>query len=125
MSTVSESIPTPDQTQAGDTDQVGYFRATAPSMAFYLRRPIFEEFDPEAMARRFQSQDRVYCLLTEKEYNHFVGSEDIILYILDRRPRLMANMRVLLGQESWAEQELLLVSNRPFEEAAPEGRQTP
>src|SRR5207249_1680625 len=36
-------------------DQVGYYDAALPSMAFYLRRPIFEEFDAESMVQRFRS----------------------------------------------------------------------
>ena len=94
-------------------DQIGYYRATVPSMVFYLRRPIFEEFDANAMARRFQSAARVFCILTERDYTQFVGERDLILYILGRRPRLATQLRYLWNEESWSEQELILVSNRP------------
>ncbi len=99
--------------QLSPEDAAGYYRVTVPSMVYYLRRPIFEEFDPDAMVRRFQSQKRVFCLLTEQDHNYFVGSRDQILYILDRRPRLVTRLRGVLDESGWAEQELLLVSNRP------------
>jgi hypothetical protein len=35
--------------QARPEDEIGYYRVAVPSMAFYLRRPIFEEVDPEPM----------------------------------------------------------------------------
>jgi hypothetical protein len=101
------------ETQARQGDEVGYYRATVPSMVFYLRRPIFEEFDADAMVRRFQSGQRVFCILTEPDHNYFVGSRDQILYVIDRRPRLITRLRGLFDDLSWADQELVLVSNRP------------
>ena len=112
--------------QSGPDDEVGYYLATVPSMVYYLRRPIFEEFDPDAMVRRFQSEKTVFCALTEQDYNYFVGRRDLILYILDRRPRLITQLRLLLNEDSWAAQELLLVSNRSIPEPGTrEGRTTP
>jgi 4-amino-4-deoxy-L-arabinose transferase-like glycosyltransferase len=111
---------------AAPRDEVGYYRATLPSMAFYLRRPIFEEFDADAMVRRFGAGARVYCILTEADYNYFVGSRDLILYVLDRRVRLLTQLRALVDRESWAGQELVLVCNRPMNESgAREGREIP
>jgi 4-amino-4-deoxy-L-arabinose transferase-like glycosyltransferase len=109
------------QMHPGDT--AGYFRATVPSMVFYLRKPIFEEFDADSMVRRFQSKERVFCIMSEQDENYFVGSRDQILYILDRRVRLVTRLRGLFDQSSWADQELVLVSNRPpAETAEPAGR---
>jgi hypothetical protein len=107
--------------QARSADEIGYFRATVPSMVYYLRRPIFEEFDADSMVRRFQSAGRVFCIMTEQDHNFFVGTRDQILYVLDRRPRLITRLRGLLDDRSWAEQELLLVSNRPTLEPGPRG----
>jgi len=112
------------QARAGDS--VGYYRGAFPSMVFYLRRPIFEELDPDAMVSRFQSPERVYCVLTESDYNYFVGTRDLILYVLDRRARLITQLRTLLDEDNWAGQELLLVSNRPVpEEGVRDGREIP
>ncbi len=110
-----------DQAQPGD--EAGYFRATVPSMVYYLRRPIFEEFDADAMVRRLQSPQRVFCIMTEQDQNYLAGTRDQILYILDRRARLVTRLRGLFDQNSWAQQELVLVSNRPSTEAPARGAQ--
>jgi 4-amino-4-deoxy-L-arabinose transferase-like glycosyltransferase len=109
------------KSQSRSADEVGYFRATVPSMVYYLRRPIFEEFDADSMVRRFQSPGRVFCIMTEQDHNYFVGTRDQILYVLDRRPRLITRLRSLLDDRSWAEQELLLVSNQPALEPGTRG----
>jgi 4-amino-4-deoxy-L-arabinose transferase-like glycosyltransferase len=105
------------ETHAQPGDETGYYRATVPSMVFYLRRPIFEEFDADAMVRRFQSGQRVFCILTERDHNYFVGSRDQILYVVDQRPRLVTRLRSLFDDLSWADEELVLVSNRPAGES--------
>jgi 4-amino-4-deoxy-L-arabinose transferase-like glycosyltransferase len=109
--------------QSRPGDEVGYYVATVPSMVYYLRRPVFEEFDPDAMVRRFTSSKSIFCVVTENDYNYFVGSRDLILYVLDRRPRLITQFRFLLDDELWAGNELLLVSNRPLNEK--ESRENP
>ncbi len=98
-------------------DEVGYYRASVPSMTFYLRRPIFEEFDADQMARRFRSGKRVYCILTGQDLDHLAKKKDLVLYVLDRRPRLVTRLRNLADEAGRLRQELLLVSNRP----APQG----
>ncbi len=78
------------------------------------------------MVQRFRSTRAVFCILTEQDYSYFVGTRDLILYVLDRRPRLITQLHLLLDEESWAEQELLLVSNRPaLEPNMKEGRENP
>jgi len=112
--------------KAESSDLVGYYMVSAPSMVYYLQRPIFEEFDPDAMVERFRSPATVYCLLSEKDYNYFVGKRDLVLYVHDRRPRLVSQLRHLLNVEEGIEQELLLVSNRPLITPPPDARlQTP
>jgi 4-amino-4-deoxy-L-arabinose transferase-like glycosyltransferase len=65
--------------EAGTDALVGYFRASYPSMVFYLRRPIFEYVAPgEPTAARileqsqleaaFSSGKEVFCLMTASEY---------------------------------------------------------
>jgi hypothetical protein len=98
---------------AGPDDGVGYFGASLPSMAFYLRRPIFEEFDADSMTRRFLGNQRVFCILTREDYSYFVKRRNLLLYIIDRRPRLMMQLGRLIQKEGRVEQELVLASNRP------------
>ena len=94
-------------------DDAGYFRATAPSMVYYLRRPIFEEYDAGGMAHRFQLPRRVLCLMTKPDYDYLVGSRNLTLYIWDHRPRLVTQLRSLLERNQVSNQDLFLVSNRP------------
>jgi len=65
--------------EAGPDALVGYFRAAYPSMAFYLRRPIFEYValgEPAAarileqneLEAAFSSGKEVFCLMTASEY---------------------------------------------------------
>ncbi len=93
-------------------DQIGYYRVAVPSMAFYLRRPIFEEVDPEPMVRRFRSAARVFCILSEEEYKYFSARGDIRLYELNRRPRYVTQLSRLLERGTQARTWLLLVTNR-------------
>ena len=98
---------------AAPGDEAGYFRATTPSMVYYLRRPIFEEYDAEAMARRFRSPGRVLCLMTKRDYDKLLEYRDLKLSVLDRRARLVTQLRVLLNPEEAGDQDLLLVSDDP------------
>ncbi len=94
-------------------DEVGYYRVSLPSMVFYLRRPIFEEFDTDRLALRFQSAKRVFCILSRQDLDYFATEKDVVLYVLDRRPRLVIRLRNLPDETGRLYQELLLVSNRP------------
>lgn len=107
--------------QAGPEDQVGYYREAFPSMVFYLRRPIFEDLDEGSMVRRLQGPARVFCIMTERDYSYFVAQRDLILYILDRRERLVTQLRAMSDRRSAVGQELVAVSNRPPAEAASAG----
>jgi len=82
-------------------------------MVYYLRRPIFEEYDAEAMARRFRSPGRVLCLMTKRDYDKLMEYRDLKLSVLDRRARLVTQLRVLLNPEEAGDQDLLLVSDDP------------
>jgi hypothetical protein len=81
-------------------------------MAFYLQRSIFEEFDRDAMIRRFRSDSRVFCILDEQEYNYFASRGDLNLHILCRRPRLLIRLRFMIDADGRSNREMILVSNR-------------
>jgi len=97
-------------------DEVGYYRASIPSMAFYLHRPIFESLYPDDMVGRFKGERRVFCILTRKDFSYFVGERNLILYVIDRRPKLDGRIGSLLDEKAQAEQELILASNRSSKE---------
>ena len=107
-------------------DEVGYYRAAAPSMLFYLRRPIFEEYQPEKMVRIFQSPKRVFCIMSASDRNYFVNERRLVLHVLDRRPQLVSRIRDLKDEKSRMDRELVLVSNQPVDYgAAADRREAP
>jgi len=99
--------------QSRPEDEIGYFRAAAPSMVYYLRRPIFEESDMGGMVHRFQSPRRILCVMTKPDYDYLVGTRNLTLYLWDQRPRIVTQLRVLLEPNRASNQDLLLVSNLP------------
>jgi len=101
------------EAHSSNEDEAGYFRIALPSMPYYLRRPIYEENDAEEMVRRFQSAQRVLCILTEKDYRYFVGQKRLILHIWDRRVYFTIRLRALLDGRRSSE-SLVLVSNKPY-----------
>jgi 4-amino-4-deoxy-L-arabinose transferase-like glycosyltransferase len=109
-----------DAGKNGETE-AGYFRTSVPSMAFYLKRRIFEEDNYDRMLLRFQSGDRVFCIVDSRDYDWFVkqrnqsnqNNKDTRLYILDRREHFSIRFGHLFNDEKRAGHELLLVSNRP------------
>lgn len=97
-----------------DSDaEAGYFRTALPSMAFYLRRQIFEESSLPEMRRRFRSGKRVFCILSRKAYGTFDGDHEPGIYVLAAYPRFAVRVDELLNARSSKEDELLLISNRP------------
>ncbi len=100
--------------QSDRNDEAGFYGTALPSMAYYLHRPIFQENSPEQMLHRFQSDKRVFCVLSLKDYTYFAGEKDVNIHILDRRSRFAIKLGTLLNAGSFPGEELLLVSNRPF-----------
>jgi 4-amino-4-deoxy-L-arabinose transferase-like glycosyltransferase len=101
------------EAQSDVDDEAGFFGTALPSMAFYLRRPIFEEDSSERMLRRFRSQKRVFCVLSQEDFGYFADTKDLKVHILDRRPRFSVRFGALMNAGYFPGEELLLVSNRP------------
>jgi len=97
-------------------DQAGFYATAVPSMAFYLQRPIFQESDFGLMLERFQSEERVFCVLSAKHFNSF-AEKGATLYILDQRPRFSIRLNSLFKAGYTPEEELLLVSNQSLSES--------
>jgi 4-amino-4-deoxy-L-arabinose transferase-like glycosyltransferase len=103
-------------------DEAGFFRASLPSMLFYLRRPIFQENSYERMMIRFRSEKQVFCILAEKDYAYF-ANQGLNIYILDRHSRFGMRLGDLLNAGYFPGDDLLLVSNRlPSQTNSSEGR---
>jgi 4-amino-4-deoxy-L-arabinose transferase-like glycosyltransferase len=97
--------------RASFESRIGYYRFALPSMAFYMRRQVFEAFDLETLRQEFASGQDVYCLMTYEDYR---GVKDVLsgpTHILASRPLFDVKIRAFLeGNEL---PEIVLVSNRP------------
>jgi 4-amino-4-deoxy-L-arabinose transferase-like glycosyltransferase len=112
------------ETQIREGDEAGFYGTALPSMAFYLRRPIFQEGDFDGMLRRFQSGKRIYCILRRQDLDHFASKKNLKLYILERHPRFAVHLNTLLNAGYFPGEELLLISNRT-DRKTPSGRSSP
>jgi len=95
--------------RAAPRARIGYYRFAMPSMAFYLRRPVFESFDPDSVRSVFASGE-AYCLMTAEDYE---AVKDLLgpTYVIARRPLFDVRVRSLV--EGRALPDILVVSNRP------------
>ena len=90
--------------------QVGYYKFAAPSMVYYLRRPIFEYYRPEELQAAFSSGKAVYCLMTLQDYEAIKDSLPAPTYILASRPVFQVKLKVVL--EKTEPPQVVLISNR-------------
>ncbi len=97
--------------RAGPDARIGYYRFAMPSMAFYLRAPVFEHFDTESLRATFASGDEVHCLMTAGDYEAVRGLLPGPTYVVARRPLFDVKARALI--EGTALPDIVLVSNRP------------
>jgi 4-amino-4-deoxy-L-arabinose transferase-like glycosyltransferase len=98
---------------AADGDEAGFFRASLPSMVFYLKHPIFQETSYEQMIQRFQSERRVFCILSQSDYAYFM-KQNLQLHILDQHSHFSIQIGSLLKNGNYPGKELLLVSNQSY-----------
>jgi hypothetical protein len=94
-------------------DEAGFFRASLPSMVFYLKHPIFQETSYEQMVRRFRSGRRIFCILSQSDYAHFI-KQNLQLHILDQHSHFSVQIGSLLKNGNYSGKELLLVSNQSY-----------
>jgi len=71
--------------EAGPHALVGYYQTAYPSMAFYLRRPIFEYYYADEIETAFASGKEVFCIMTASDFEA-------------TRARLPAQTRVLASR---------------------------
>jgi 4-amino-4-deoxy-L-arabinose transferase-like glycosyltransferase len=97
--------------RATPESRIGYYRFALPSMAFYMRRQVFEAFDLETLKQTFASGQDVYCLMTDEDYRSVKDTLSGPTHVLARRPLFDVKIRAFLeGNEL---PEIVLVSNRP------------
>jgi 4-amino-4-deoxy-L-arabinose transferase-like glycosyltransferase len=96
--------------RATPESRIGYYRFALPSMAFYMRRRVFEVFDAETLRQTFASGKEVYCLMTSEDYQNIKDTLSGPTHVLARRPLFDVKIRAFLeGNEL---PDIVLVSNR-------------
>jgi 4-amino-4-deoxy-L-arabinose transferase-like glycosyltransferase len=98
------------ESEAGPDAMIGYYRFAAPSMVYYLRRPIFEYYRPEEIESAFSSGRAVYCLMTLQDYEAIKDSLPAPTYILASRPVFQVKLKVVF--EKTEPPQVILISNR-------------
>jgi 4-amino-4-deoxy-L-arabinose transferase-like glycosyltransferase len=96
--------------EADDEALVGYYRIASPSMVFYLRRQIFEYYQPQELAEAFASQKKVYCMLSAEDYQTIKSLLPIDTRILASRPVFQVKLRSLLDRRELP--QVVLISNK-------------
>jgi 4-amino-4-deoxy-L-arabinose transferase-like glycosyltransferase len=89
---------------------VGYYRVAAPSMTFYLRRSIFEYYEPEEIAQAFASGKEVYCLMAAHEYEAIKDTLPVATYILASRPVFQVKLRGIFDKVE--PPQIVIISNK-------------
>jgi len=101
--------------QRGSNDYCGYYKYSAPSLAFYLREPIFEIiWEDQIIHLLSKASRRIYCIIEEKEFIRIRSRLGQPYRIVAVRPLLGFRMRDLTRIGGPQEKsKLLLISNAP------------
>ncbi len=91
--------------------RIGYYRIALPSMAFYMRRQVFEAFDLDTLRKMFASGQEVYCLMTREDYQSVKETLSGPTHVLADRPLFDVKIRSFV--EGTELPDIVLVSNRP------------
>jgi 4-amino-4-deoxy-L-arabinose transferase-like glycosyltransferase len=98
------------RSRAGADSLVGYYRIASPSMAFYLRRPIFEYYKQEELEQALVSGKEVYCLIAAQDYLAIKPQLPVPTYILASRPMFQVKLKSILDRVE--PPKLMLISNK-------------
>jgi hypothetical protein len=76
--------------------EAGYYNFTAPSLAFYLNRPVFELYTQEEALQRLRSPRPVYMIVAGPDYPKLARALGRFPQIVELRPKVYTTARVLL-----------------------------
>ena len=91
-------------------DAVVEYQVALPSLVFYLRRSVDQEFDPEPFIAALGAPNRVYATLSDDDYRELAPRIASRVCIVDRRPTFDVKLKRVLAREPLP--ELLLITNR-------------
>jgi 4-amino-4-deoxy-L-arabinose transferase-like glycosyltransferase len=98
------------ESEAGSGAMIGYYRTAYPSMVFYLRRPIFEYYDPDEIEAAFSSGKEVFCVLTESDFQQLRARLPAETRVLASHPILQVKLKGILDRVE--PPRVLLISNK-------------
>jgi hypothetical protein len=93
---------------AGPDARVGYYRYTAPTMVYYLHRPVLEYFNEDEIVNLFGESKPAYMIMTEGDYEAIkskLGDSRVIA----SRPLLRIRLNELFGEVKGS--NVVLVTN--------------
>ena len=91
-------------------DVVAHYQVSLPSMAYYLRRHVNQEFEDTKFLETILSSSRVYAVLSDDDYATLKPQIGARTCILDRRPTFDVKLKRVLARQPLP--ELLLISNQ-------------
>jgi hypothetical protein len=94
---------------AGPDARVGYYRYTAPTMVFYLQRPVLEYFHEEEMTALFADDKPAYMIMTANEYEAIRPKLAAETRVIASRPLLRVRLNELFSERR--EPQVVLVTN--------------
>ena len=94
---------------AGPGTRVGYYRYTAPTMVYYLRRPVLEYFQEEEMISLFAANEPAYMIMSENEYEVIKPKLAAETRVIAKRPLLRVRLNELFLERK--EPQVVLVTN--------------
>ncbi len=102
--------------RAGVDSLVGYYKIASPSMAFYLRRQVFEYYRQEELEQALVSGKEIYCLIAREDYEAIKQSLPVPTYILASYPLFQVKLKSILNKVE--PPRLMLISNKGGTEIA-------
>ena len=96
---------------AGLDARVGYYRYTAPTLVYYVRRPVLEYFHEEELTSLFAAEKPAYMIMTENEYEAIKPKLAAETSVIASRPLLRVRLNELFSERK--EPQVVLVTNEP------------
>ena len=96
--------------QAHPDALVGYYKAAFPSMAFYLRRPIFEYKEQGDIEAAFSSGKEIFCMMTTVEYEAIKARLPAQTRVLASYPIFQVKLKRLFKRVEL--HQVVLITNR-------------
>jgi hypothetical protein len=89
---------------------VGYYKAAYPSMAFYLKRPIFEYKEQKDLENTFASGKEVFCLMAASDYETLKEQLPPTVRVLASYPIFKVKLKRILDRVE--PPQVVLISNK-------------